>query len=578
MKNFPNCLAELTGLLFLGVHASNLALASQFQLQPPSPFAPLPFLLLALLAFWSRRYFLTFSAFSFAAIARVLNWPYFYISLGWFQEPHRYARLLWETRTGLFYLPLTLYIIYCIFRRPPPEQDVHGSARLATSKELRGFRRVEPSSLNNFRTPGIFIGRLPGEPALLYDETSRFLLATMPTGSGKTKSVLIPSLLSTTDASVLVVDPKGENYQSTAGWRATLGPVYRLDFTHPTIGFNPLAVLAEEENPVPLAQALAWILANPEGFTVQGENAIWIQQSVDILSAGLLHLLRTAQHRPPTIADLLTLTRSPSHYLRELDSGPDTPYSPFLKSTVAKLQDMADRTLSSVFLNVAGATDPLKDPELLNLFSANNFDPRVLQYSDAPATAYLTMKPSDLDRVRGPLKLVLTTIIQSLLRDEKQRFPLILFIDEFPALSCYKFLETALGYVRSYGIRVFLVTQSQAQLRDRYGPDHSFGDHCQIKLAGPSSAKDESEYISEMLGKRTVEYRRKTKKLAVLPSGGSLAEADTARPLMTPDEVRSIKDRVYFLFSDKARPAILEGAYFSSFPILAQRAAIPPPH
>ncbi len=49
-------------------------------------------------------------------------------------------------------------------------------------------------------------------------------------GCGKTSGVVIPSILSNDDKSMIINDMKGELFELTGGHRASLGPVFRMDF------------------------------------------------------------------------------------------------------------------------------------------------------------------------------------------------------------------------------------------------------------------------------------------------------------------------------------------------------------
>ncbi len=71
---------------------------------------------------------------------------------------------------------------------------------------------------------------------IFYDGTAH-LMTVAPTGTGKGRSVVIPTLL-TYPGSVVVLDPKGENYEVTARARREMG--------QQVIQLNPFGVSGEE--------------------------------------------------------------------------------------------------------------------------------------------------------------------------------------------------------------------------------------------------------------------------------------------------------------------------------------------
>src|SRR5205823_3084204 len=110
-------------------------------------------------------------------------------------------------------------------------------------------------------------GRTPDRPdePVCYRGDSH-LMTVAPTGAGKGVSVVIPTLLSYRGP-VIVVDPKGENYQVTARRRRQMGQqVVVLDPFHVVAGksdsLNPLDLFdLEKAQPDCDAEMLASLLA-----------------------------------------------------------------------------------------------------------------------------------------------------------------------------------------------------------------------------------------------------------------------------------------------------------------------------
>jgi len=88
---------------------------------------------------------------------------------------------------------------------------------------------------------GMVLGRL-GKTVVRHNGPEHCLIVA-PTRSGKTTSLVIPTLLEW-QHSVLIHDPKTELYDLTAGYRQSLGRVIRLDPTSATSQqFNPLSAI-----------------------------------------------------------------------------------------------------------------------------------------------------------------------------------------------------------------------------------------------------------------------------------------------------------------------------------------------
>lgn len=109
---------------------------------------------------------------------------------------------------------------------PPP---LHGSARWATPNDLKPLLRGREA----FDDPrSLLLGGIADESGrqagFLHWDDDGHLLTVAPTRTGKAYTTIIPNLLRYR-GSCVVLDPKGELYEKTSRWRATLGPVYRID-------------------------------------------------------------------------------------------------------------------------------------------------------------------------------------------------------------------------------------------------------------------------------------------------------------------------------------------------------------
>ncbi len=104
--------------------------------------------------------------------------------------------------------------------REARETQTYGSARWATPKEIQAAGLVNPD--------GAILGRL--DKTYLRHDGPEHVLCFAPTRSGKGVGLVVPTLL-TWPGSCIVHDIKGENWQLTAGWRASFGRVLLFDPT-----------------------------------------------------------------------------------------------------------------------------------------------------------------------------------------------------------------------------------------------------------------------------------------------------------------------------------------------------------
>ncbi|MDB4989515.1 MAG: conjugal transfer protein TraG, partial [Myxococcaceae bacterium] len=166
---------------------------------------------------------------------------------------------------------------------------LHGSGGWATPRDLE--------RANLLGDEGVVLGHWHDGKRLrvLHHNGPEGVLMFAPPRSGKGVGPIQSSLL-TWKHSALVLDPKGENYDYTSGWRKHMGQkVYCLNFAaspEQTAGFNPLdTVRLGTEHEVADVQRLAQIIADPDGKQAGGQNAHWAETSAALLAGTILHVL-----------------------------------------------------------------------------------------------------------------------------------------------------------------------------------------------------------------------------------------------------------------------------------------------
>ena len=103
---------------------------------------------------------------------------------------------------------------------------LHGDAqfgRMKTIEQMEQNRQVGRTG------EYLHFGFFNNEKLALIETLS--VLALAPPGTGKTAGLVIPSILDSDQCCMLVNDPKPELWEATSGYRATLGPTYRLEWS-----------------------------------------------------------------------------------------------------------------------------------------------------------------------------------------------------------------------------------------------------------------------------------------------------------------------------------------------------------
>ncbi|MBV8199072.1 MAG: type IV secretory system conjugative DNA transfer family protein [Acidobacteria bacterium] len=430
--------------------------------------------------------------------------------------------------------------------------DLHGSSHWATVQE------VAAAGLLAGGEGGIVVGRLGRRQ--LVDRRDRHALVYAPSGTGKSSCLVIPTLLRWS-GSVLAFDIKSELWEKTAGYRQARGQrVIRFDPTlaQGSASYNPLLAIPRSPEDVALAQDVADVLVNPEGRETAGGERFFEDSARALLTGVILHLVYGKA--PPTLGACLRLLSAPPGAIWEamttaehdpdgsrgwLDpaSGKVSKTHPAVANAASRLLGMDQRTATGVLATAQAKLLLFEDPVVCANTTASGFRGEDLVGGGKPVSLYLTVAPSDLDRLRPLLRIVLNQVSRQLTREARaDRRPVLLMLDEFTALGKLDFMHRGIGFFRGYKVRVFISIQSLEQLFQIYGEHQSIAANCGVQIAYGANDAATAKLLSEMTGKRTVEYRRESRNRSLFGGRRTESEAEAGRPLLSPDEVRRLPD------------------------------------
>ncbi len=441
--------------------------------------------------------------------------------------------------------------VWDIFRRLRPFENLHGSARFARFDEIKKMGLLEPS--------GVYIGGIKNREKTLYlrHNGPEHILAFAPTRSGKGVGLVIPTLLSWPE-SLVCLDIKGENWALTAGWRKEHGRNICLKFepsaTHGSVKFNPLSeIRLGTEKEVSDVQNIATMIVDPDG---RGLSDHWAKTGYSLIVGTALHCLyvEKAQGRIATILDIANCLADPERPLEKTFQEMlttahrvDGPH-PVVAACAREMLNKAENELSGVVSTAMSFLSLYRDPVVAKNTAYSEFKISDLMNYERPVSLYIIVPPSDKDRLKPLIRLLINQIVRSLtqtmefkdgesVRHYKHR--LLLMLDEFPSLGKLDIFQESLAYIAGYGLKAYLITQDLSQLHAAYGKDESIMSNCHIRIAFAPNKPQTQELLSQMLGTASInKLSTSSTKLPGLlkPAQFSTQWVETQRPLMTPEE------------------------------------------
>jgi type IV secretion system protein VirD4 len=452
---------------------------------------------------------------------------------------------------GVFVAAFAFYIAQHarVRRMAQDAKHLHGSAAWATARDVKKSGLLKSQH-------GVYVGAWNDRGSLRYlrHNGQDHVLVFAPTRTGKGVAIVLPTLLGSWFGSAVIYDIKGENWDKTAGFRSTLGPVFRFA-PHDLSGssrFNPLAeIRLDTERDVADAQVIALILV---GDGASQAEPYWHNAAESFLTGCILHVCYAA-HREGRTACLRdvweALTEPGTDFRATLARWQAYPHRadgtthPIVARSTQEMIDKEDRNFDGVMSQAQTALRVYSDPVVARNTSDSDFRLDDLVNFKNPVSLYLVIPAGQQERLRPLTRLLFTMLVNRLTEHMKpNKHRLLLLIDEFPSLKRMEIFEHALSYIAGYGIKALLIAQDIRQLEAAYGNKESIVSNCNVRVAFAPNTFETATLLSNMLGKQTVlhqAYSFSGKRFAALPASMNTSMAHQERPLLTADEIGRIR-------------------------------------
>lgn len=476
----------------------------------------------------------------------IMGWPFYYppAFYWWWYFYDAYAPSIFVE--GAFiavsggFISIAVAIGMSVWRaREAKKVETYGSARWAEKKEVEAAGLLGPD--------GVVLGRY--DHAYLRHDGPEHVLCFAPTRSGKGVGLVVPSLL-TWPGSAIVHDIKGENWQLTAGFRAKHGRVLLFDPTNAkSSAYNPLLEVRRGEWEVRDVQNIADILVDPEGSLEKRNH--WEKTSHALLVGAILHVLYAEEDK--TLAGVAAFLSDPKRPIEStLAAMMKTPHlaeagpHPVIASAARELLNKSDNERSGVLSTAMSFLGLYRDPVVAEVTRRCDWRITDIVGDGRPTTLYLVVPPSDINRTKPLIRLILNQVGRRLTEDlqaKAGRHRLLLMLDEFPALGRLDFFESALAFMAGYGLKSFLIAQSLNQIEKAYGANNSILDNCHVRVSFATNDERTAKRVSDALGTATEMKAMKNyagHRLSPWLGHLMVSRSETARPLLTPGEVMQL--------------------------------------
>ena len=443
-----------------------------------------------------------------------------------------------------FGVPVLAYLgmLYLAFK--PKEVSAYGDAKFASHADLNQAGLFKESDT------AVIIGRVNSKP--LRDSSGKFIILAAPTRSGKGVGIVIPILLDY-KSSVVVLDIKGENFDLTSGYRASIGHEIYVFNPFPENGqthrWNPLRYVSNEHfKRIGDLRSIAQMLypdgnggGNERFFTENARN-VFLALSLFLFEKEDQALVFKLPYQHPSFGKLYRLAAGDGSelkpYLKRLSEA--SFLSDAAKTAFAGVLSQAEETFSSIMGTFNAPLTAWADPFLDAATSADDF--LLTDVRKKRMTIYLCVSPNKLSQSSLILNLFFSQLINENTKtlpkdDDKLQHQCLMLMDEFTSIGAVEIIAHAVSYMAGYNMRLLPIIQSMSQLDATYGRERArtlITNHATQIIYTPREQNDANEY-SEMLGYTTVKKRNMTRGREV-----SYSESEERRALMLPQELKAM--------------------------------------
>lgn len=431
---------------------------------------------------------------------------------------------------------------------PPP---LYGSARWPTSSDLHQYLQPK-DAFDNPRS--ILLGAYSDEghnkPAgYVHWNGDGHLLTIAPTRSGKGLTTIIPNLLRY-HGSCVVLDPKGELFETTSKWRSTLGPVYRIapldrGSGKPVHRFDPLRRTRRDADARAIAQQI--FPRDPKASTFFADDA------VGFLTAVMVYTRCKAPRHLQSLATVCEMASLKGDRLLQMVRKMSE-FEPTATTANAILEKDPQRGLKVLEDTLTSRLYEWNDPDIQHSLKDNDVSFESLK--DRTATVYIELPFDMMKTFQGWLRVVLKSALDAMLANPRvPDIPVLFVLDEFLNIGPFPEYRDAIRTHAGAGIRLWFFLQDIYSIEEHY-PGNSWRPflNCAVKQFFGINDDETAKMIGGYLGHKTHALRTTSSSFNVgshLSGWDGNASANTnftmnegiqflGRPLLTSDEVREL--------------------------------------
>ena len=445
--------------------------------------------------------------------------------------------------------------------------EEHGSAKWGDVGKLCKKYRDMPYAQNILLTQNFRIG------LNCYKHRRNLnILVIGGSGAGKSRTFAIPNIMQC-NCSMVITDPKAELLRKTGGLLKKKGYEVRVfDLIHPDTSFcyNPFQYVQDDKD---VLRLISNLIKNTTPKGSQSSDPFWEKSETALLQALMMYLLHEAppeEQNFPMIMEMLA-----SAQVKEEDEDYESPLDILFErlemrepESIAVKQyhiykQAAGKTAKSILISVGVRLAAFNLKQIADLTCTDELDLASIGEKKVALFCCIPDADTSLNYLVG---MIYSQLFQTLyyvadrLHGGKLPIPVHCIMDEWANVALPDDFEKILATMRSRSISCSIIVQNMSQIKALFKDSwESLAGNCDELLYLGGNEKESHKYISELLGKATIDTNTygQTK-----GKSGSYSTnfQQSGRELLMPDEVRLL-DNDYALLFVRGEHAVMDRKY-----------------
>lgn len=398
--------------------------------------------------------------------------------------------------------------------------------------------------------------------------------------------------------SILSMDPKGENFEITSGWRSKFSLIYKFAPAKKNTLFYNLLDDISEDGPYRDANLIASILTEPENPASNADphwqNLAQVLICTTILHCkcssyedkslpGVYHYLTGEKYVGKNVKGdkrrlLLKEMMDERHCRKDIDQ--------IVRAGASQIDNAADEELGSIFSSALEALRVFNDPNVAKTCSSSDFSIMDFKYSPIPISLYMCIDFPDIPLLKSLVRAIIEFICNKFSQEgtkvgnEALKNRMLIILDEFTSLGKLECIETFAGILNGYGISFLWIVQSKAQIDKLYGQNAPIFEHCKYMWTYAINDHNIAEYFSKRIGNEGFIKQNTSNSGNRFDFGMnnmSVSQDITERPLMTPTELENLRGDMQLVFTQGAPTYLAKKVAYYSDPRFKDKANLKHP-